>query len=484
MPYAAKLEKAGIPTVVIDLEDQINMVKQEALAAGVPNLRFLYGSRTVPGPEDVETLVEPILDALTRPLTKKEKESGHWEPPHQQRILFEGSLDEAQAFYQQTQYIGPPVNASLCIYTDGFPIVIPTEELVEEMLKGTSHKPDELITLKTERTLRFGMVRKVGDPVRFNPSGGWNTGYFTATVEQVAVNAVMAGCKPEHLPVVLAIAESGCGVSTTNFPSYATVLSGPIVKEIGLNVGCGHLGPGSPVNGPIGRTYQLMALNLSGAVTGVNRMACQGSPINNGGTCYGENADGLPPGWQGLNEEFGYEKNESIVMLQEIGGGIQGSQFSPGGYRAFQKSGHGGIARRFDIKGTPGPHNWLKYIVPGLWDSREGGFTFVMVPEMARHLYDFGFKTKDEVYEWLYEQSFVTIKNYRGRSWPDYAGTNGWMGIEKTSGKPWKELSDDYKIPLVESPFGNCVIIAGGQEEASVQFAGGHGNAFSIDAGR
>ena len=53
MPYIAELEKAGIPTVIIDLEDQHNMVKQEALAQGVPNVRFLAASRTLPGPEDV-----------------------------------------------------------------------------------------------------------------------------------------------------------------------------------------------------------------------------------------------------------------------------------------------------------------------------------------------------------------------------------------------------------------------------------------------
>ncbi|MEE8413405.1 MAG: hypothetical protein V3R96_02525, partial [Dehalococcoidales bacterium] len=213
-------------------------------------------------------------------------------------------------------------------------------------------------------------------------------------------------------------------------------------------------------------------------------MGCHGSPLNNGGTCYGENADGLPPGWKGINEEYGYKKDESIVMVQDIGGGIQGSQFSPGGYRAFQKSGHGGIARRFDVKGQPGPHNWLEYIVPGLWNTREGGFTFVMVPEMAQHLYDYDFKTKDEVYEWLWKQSFITIGEYKKRSWPDYAGTNGWMGIERTSGKPWKELPDDYEIPLVPTPFGNCIVIAGGHEEASVQFGGGHGRAYSIDAWR
>ncbi len=468
--------------MTIHLEDQVNMVRQELLASGVPEARYLHASRTLPGPEDVAAWIEPMFEALTRPLTKKEKESGRWEPPSQDRVLFEGTLGEAQTFYQRTEYIGLPVEAPLCVYTDGFPIVVPTEELVREMLTGTSHKPDELITHQTEKTLRWGVKMKIGDPVAFQQ--GVQETKRMATVERVAVNAVMAGCKPEHLPVVLAIAESGCGISTTNFPSQVVCLSGPVVKEISLNTGCGHLGPGSPVNGPIGRAYQLMAINISGAIPGVNRMGCHGSPLNNGGTCFGENADGLPQGWKGLNEEYGFKKDESIVMLMQVGGGIQGSQFSPGGYRAFQKSGHGGIARRFDVKGKPGPHNWLEYIVPSLWATREGGYTFVMVPEMAQHLHDYGFKSKDEVYDWLWKKSFEPLKDYRHRSWPDYS-RNGWMGTEPISGKPWKELPDDYMVPVSgDTPFANCIIVAGGQEEASVQFGGGHGTVYSIDAWR
>jgi len=81
------------------------------------------------------------------------------------------------------------------------------------------------------------------------------------------------------------------------------------------------------------------------------------------------------------------------------GGSVLGAgQFSPGGYRALQKSGHGGLARRLDVKGKPGPHNWLEYLMPSLLASREGGTAFIMIPEMARHLCEYGFKTKDDVY--------------------------------------------------------------------------------------
>jgi hypothetical protein len=113
--------------------------------------------------------------------------------------------------------------------------------------------------------------------------------------------------------------------------------------------------------------------------------------------------DNLPPGWLGLNEEYDYKKSESIIYVANLGRGgttnIHRTEFSPGGYRPFQKSGHGGIARRLGIKGQTGPKNWLAYLLPELWAGREGGITFFMLPQMAQHLYAAEFKTKNEVYE-------------------------------------------------------------------------------------
>ena len=69
-----------------------------------------------------------------------------------------------------------------------------------------------------------------------------------------------------------------------------------------------------------------------------------------------------------------------------------------------------------------------------------------MLPEMASHLYESGFKSKDAVYECLYKKSFMTVSEYRTHSWPDVK-TNAWRGIEPTSGKHWRELPDDYMVP-------------------------------------
>jgi len=460
LPYVCALEKAGIPTMVVDYEDQHNMMKSNALKFGVPALRYIPASRTLPGPEDAARLLEPIMDELTRPLTEEEKEAGI-HSPSLDRILFEGTMDEAEEFYQQTRHIPHPVDAPLSVYTDGLPVVLPTEERVQAMLKGTSHKPDEIVVYQSDH--RGGSKDQ---EVLFLPK------LRMATVEQVAVNAVMAGCKPEQFPVVLAIAESGCNVGTTVFFSQWACVSGPIVKEIGMNSGVGTIGPQSPVNSSIGRTYQLLSINIGGSIPGVNRMSSIGSPFNTAGTCFAEREDGLPEGWKGLNEEHGFKKSESCVLVGLATGGVAGAQFSPGGYRSLQRSGHGGVARRLDVKGIPGPHNWLEYITPSLWAGREGGTIFVMVPEMAQHLQEIGFKSKDEVYEWLYQKSFISLKEYKWRSWPDEAPTQGWQGIERTSGKHWKELDDDYMIPLVGIPSQNCIIIAGGDEEVSLQIYG------------
>ncbi|UCD09151.1 MAG: hypothetical protein JSU79_00455 [Dehalococcoidales bacterium] len=484
MPYIAKLEKAGIPTVLIDLEDQHEMVKQESMAAGVPNVRYIPASRTLPGPEDVEVWTKDMLAMLTDPLTEKEKEEG-MHTPSQDRILFEGTLDEAQEFYQQTRIVPEPLNAPISIYTDGLPIIVPTEERVAEMLKGTSHKPDEIITYKSERRGRFDRIQEHSDVVRFQPR------LFTATVEKVAINAVMAGCKPEHLPVVLAIAESGVPSGTTVFNNQWMCLSGPIVKEIGMNSGLGMMGPGNPASMAIGRAYQLMAVNLGGAIPGINRMSSIGTPINRVGLAFAECADKLPPGWKGLNEEFGFKKDESVIMVMGTEGGLNGAQFSPGGYRALQKSGHGGMARKLGVKGIPGPHNWLDWIVPDIWTGeREGGRIFVMVHEMAYDLYRLGFKSKKEVLEYVWKKSFEPLKRYRDRSWVDLT-TNGWLGNESLSGKPWKELPDDYMVPAGGSkPEESCIIVCGSDEEICYEITGsirgmwGSDPVYSIDAWR
>ena len=446
---------------------------------GVPYMRAVHASRTTPGVPDVDRMVPELIDALTRPPTAEEKKKGRWEMPDN-RVLFEGTLEDAEKFYEQTEKVPTLGGASIAVYGDGLPIRIPTEERVADMLKGTSHKPDEVITFHGDhhlgdRSIQIGNSGKKGELVHFLPMRR------TATVEKIATIGVMAGCRPEHMPVLLAMAESGGGCGDGR-GREGFIISGPYYKEIDMNLDINVMGPGNVSNRSLGRAAQLMFKNLGGNIPSVTNCGVWGSALHN---VIAENADALPPGWDGLNVECGYDKNDSVLVMASTGGGGR-VQFSPGGYRALQKSGHGGMARRLGVKGQPGPHNWLEYVTPGLWASAEGGITVFMFPEMARQLYDYGFKSKDEIYEFLYKKSFMTVGEYRLHSWPDMR-TNAWLGIERTSGKHWKELSDDYMVPAMNHPFDNMVIVTGNGEEATMLGGGRTGGpdaAFSVDAWR
>jgi hypothetical protein len=481
LPYLIELEKAGIPTILIDFFDQDGFVESEAQVLGVPKLRYMHAHRIMRGTEDVERFIDEMFDGITRPLTDDERQvSGMWRPD-ESRILFEGTLEDAEEFYMQAD-MNPYQGAPYARYTDGLPIVVPTEERVEAMLKGTKHAPNEIINLQADIPVRAApeaigndpIIHK-GEPIRYMPTRR------IATVEQVAVNAVMAGCKPEYLPVVLAIAEASAGTGDGR-NGQGFIVSGPIAQEIGMNYGFGLLGPGNPANITIGRASKLMWRNLGGAVPGITVTSNWGdNPAVNTGFCIAEYAGGLPKEWKGLNEELGYKKEESVLMVTHPGSFGIGQHFMPGVYRALQKDGHGAMARYLGVKGVPGPHNWLDYLCVGLWADREGGVTLMMIPEMAQHLVDIGFKSKEAVGEYIWKKSFEPVKEYRMRGAPDFA-TNGWRSIERTSGKPWLELDDDYMVPAGgDSARANLILVCGGDEETCHRFGGGHGQPYLID---
>ena len=129
--------------------------------------------------------------------------------------------------------------------TDGLPVVPPTRERVERMLAGSTRAREELI-------------------------GEVAPNYGRATAEKVAINAVMAGCRPDYLPVVLAAVEAACepafnlhGMSTsTHFSAPLIVVNGPVRERIGLNCSFGVFGPGYRANATIGRALRLVMINI------------------------------------------------------------------------------------------------------------------------------------------------------------------------------------------------------------------------------
>lgn len=447
------------------------MVKQTALTNGCPNIRVVDAPRVGTGPERVATFIDKIYAALTTPLTSTEKESGTYNPPPDPRICFTGTLLDAQAFYP---HVTVQVQGPIAQWTDGLPIIIPTEAAVKEMLTGTSHAATETIKAYNYNTTTHTYTQSANATV-MSPNS------WIATVEKVATIAVMAGCRPEYLPAVLAEATTGVSVGTTTFRMYYECVSGPFAKEVGMNSGIGEFDPGNQANATIGRSYQLMAINLGGAITGVNRMLSHGAPGNTGGMCFAENNEALPPGWLGYNEEMGYKNTESVIMCTYTSSGIGGNEYAPSSYRGLQGAGTGGMAVRLGVVGQPGPHNWLEYYFPALFANWAGfatpGLVWIVIPEMATDLYNYGFKTKQSVYDWLWKESLMPMSQYKTYGWYDF-GTSSGTKIELTSGKQFKDLPDDYMVPaynqlLINSK--NCfnMLVAGGQEEEALHLEGG-----------
>ncbi|MDO8434785.1 MAG: redoxin domain-containing protein [Candidatus Binatus sp.] len=179
--------------------------------------------------------------------------------------------------------------------TDGLPVVPPTPERVMRMLTGTRRDPREVVATV---------------PPNLAP----------VTVEKIAVNAVMAGCKPEHLPVVIAALEAVCtdefnihGVMATTWGATPViVVNGPIRHRLGMNMGMMALGYGNRANATIGRALKLVLRNVGGARPGEIERSTLGA-IGKFTTCFAEWEE--RSAWEPLHVERGFKKEENVVTV-------------------------------------------------------------------------------------------------------------------------------------------------------------------------
>jgi hypothetical protein len=179
--------------------------------------------------------------------------------------------------------------------TDGLPVVPPTRERVAGMLAGTRRNPAAVL-------------------------GELPPNYGPLTVEKLAINAVMAGCRPEYLPVLVAAAEAACdpafnlhGVSTsTHFSAPLILVNGPIRSQIGLNASFGVFGPGYRANATIGRALRLTMINVGGARPGETSMSTFGHP-GRYTYCIAEHEEASP--WPPYHVSRGLPPGTSAVTL-------------------------------------------------------------------------------------------------------------------------------------------------------------------------
>ena len=361
------MEKKGIPVAleIWNFEDIIGIAEKTFMQEGVPEVCQVF---TPPDTalKSVTEFIPDFIDALTRPLTEEEKKSGTYKPPVPPRIAMTGTYQEVQQYFEGDLTRFPPGRAPAALMTDGLPVTPPTEESVAEMLTGTSHAPDEIIEIVNR------MSRKVE---------------WIATVEKVAVNAVMAGCKPQYMPVLLAMAELGLPIGSASDCSsgHMFVVSGPIAREIGMNSGISFLCPSNPANMSITRAATLMGINLAGCMIGATTIGRMGNNI--WGLTFAE-SEKSP--WEGLSVDEGYGADESVLIgwsgFVQLTPACSGNVKTPTNLFEFQNS-------------SP------EHLVAALRTCTENmGALVLFTPDTAKVWKErYGFETMQQLQDYLYD---------------------------------------------------------------------------------
>ncbi len=180
-------------------------------------------------------------------------------------------------------------------WTDGLPVVPPTEDRIWEMLDYVKKEPDEII----------GQI-----PVRRR----------VITAEKIAINAVMAGCLPAYMPVILAAVEALCDpafsvhgpMTSTSGMGILLIINGPVIQDLDINAGENLFGPGRRANATLGRVIRLILMNVCGAIPGVLDRSVLGHP-GKYSYCIAENESVSP--WEPLHVEKGFPKEISTVTV-------------------------------------------------------------------------------------------------------------------------------------------------------------------------
>lgn len=282
------IEELSTPVVLLVNPGFIEDGKSAASNKGMPVLRSLplnvACESTVKEDIDAGTkeAMPSIIEALTKPLTAHEK-SPKWSTEPPPRIAFKGNYEDINRFYYRNGW------------TDGLPIVPPTEEAVKEMMKGTDLPADHVVSKVIPRQGK-------------------------ATIEKIAINAVMAGALPTHMPIIIAAIESFAD-HTTRFDTFEVstgswapffAINGPIRDQVNINYGSGALSPGDIANAAIGRAIGLIVKNIGGARKGVEDMGVIGNPLKYS-LVIGENEEDSP--WDPLHVERGFKKEDNTLTV-------------------------------------------------------------------------------------------------------------------------------------------------------------------------
>ncbi len=433
------LETAGVPAVAVHAPVFEGVARSVARMNGMPTTRQAFVPQTIMGRSPAELraflerndpvsnrpLMQEVIEGLTAPLTEEDLKGVSFERTTPR--LFEPDTEERlrEMFIENC-------------WTDFLPIVLPTEERVARMLTGTSHSPDEVVG-------------------RLRPTSGRE--YWEFTVEKVAVNAVMAGARPEYLPVILALAASGMSARSSSTTSFATLslVNGPIRRELGMNSGIGALGPYNHANATIGRAYGLLSQNLQGgSVPGDTYMGSLGNWYAYSAT-FAENEERSP--WEPFHVQYGFKPGDSAAST------FLGGWYTQAGF---------GTRDTWDQRLRHCLTACEPYLAPLL----------VLDPLAARGFVERGFDRKKKLIEWCAENACLTAREYWDNPWTQtLIRPLALAGVEPYA--THLKAGPDELLRIFRRQDIN-VAVAGGETTSSWKLIGAsyRGNTVSIDAWR
>jgi hypothetical protein len=393
----------GMPIRFVGVPYPFTGIKKEILPA------YLQGKDRISG----KPLMQAIIDCLTKPLTAEEKRTGI--PPEalpEPRFLPPDTEDNLQRLFKDKGW------------TDFNPIILPTEQRVAAMLKGTSHKPDEVI--------------KTG-------SGTFGTNR-PFTVEKVAIIAVMAGARQEYLPVILALASQVPYSDSTTSNASMILINGPIRKQIEVNSGIGVLGPNAEANSIIGRSMNLIHCIIQGYKEGTTGFSSLSNPLRYNNVTIAENEESLPEGWKPVHVQMGKKREESVLTI------FMGWNFV---------NCSGSVVEHY------APQLLMRDFTRVL--AATGAATVIMDPSVAHQLKETqGFQTKEALAEWLSKNAEVPAGTYWANSIVSgMMAPLGKQGLEPYA--TWRKVSSDTLIKHLPNPQNIRTVVAGGST-ASVWF--------------
>ena len=258
-------------------------------------------------------------------------------------------------------------------WTDGLPIIPPTKDRVRRMLAAVDRNPQEVVAVLAPRPA-------------------------TATVEKIAVNAVMAGCLPEYLPVIIAAVEAVAeekfnllGIQVTTHPcGTLIVVNGPIAKKLNINSQGNAFGPGARANATIGRALRLILLNIGGGIPQQTDKSTQGQAAKYT-NCIAENEEDSP--WKPLHVERGFKPEDSAVTVFAAEGSHNINDHS-------SNTGKGILMTAAATMATGGNNNLIYFT---------GEHILIFGPEHAATVAKDSF-SKEEVKDFIFEHARLPMK--------------------------------------------------------------------------